>query len=98
MTKNLIKIGCEDGRFGDDCHKCNCRNESEVCHKKTGECTSGCRASFQGVNCLGMNNVYIYVHRVMERHMYIQRYSISFSTVMQNIIKKKPTDCPYEMK
>ena len=87
---SLIKIECEDGFFGYDCQKCHCQNKDEVCNKRTGKCKSGCQERWHGVNCTGMNFVYIYVQTVIEREMYIfvQQYSISYSTVMQNMIQK----------
>ena len=35
---------CPDGLFGVNCiNRCNCKNESEICEKLTGDCQqSGC--------------------------------------------------------
>ncbi|XP_041355245.1 uncharacterized protein LOC121372870 isoform X1 [Gigantopelta aegis] len=43
---------CTDFRYGDDCDQtCNCRNETEVCDKKTGRCKSGCAHGWTGDAC-----------------------------------------------
>ncbi|XP_041347574.1 multiple epidermal growth factor-like domains protein 11 [Gigantopelta aegis] len=42
---------CTDFWYGEDCDKtCNCRNETEVCDKKTGRCTA-CPDGWTGDSC-----------------------------------------------
>ncbi|XP_071108043.1 multiple epidermal growth factor-like domains protein 10 [Haliotis cracherodii] len=44
---------CSDFWFGQECDKqCNCFNESEICDKVEGQCTSGCPPGFNGTDCL----------------------------------------------
>ncbi|XP_071106715.1 receptor-type tyrosine-protein phosphatase epsilon-like [Haliotis cracherodii] len=44
---------CSDFWFGQDCDKqCNCFNETEICDKVEGQCTSGCPPGFNGTDCL----------------------------------------------
>ncbi|KAK7496870.1 hypothetical protein BaRGS_00011850, partial [Batillaria attramentaria] len=44
---------CADGTWGSDCqHTCKCAEFSEVCHKVTGQCSSGCAAGYYGPGCL----------------------------------------------
>ncbi|XP_041355974.1 multiple epidermal growth factor-like domains protein 10 [Gigantopelta aegis] len=43
---------CEDQWYGQYCqYKCNCKNKAEVCHKKTGQCVSGCPERWIGYAC-----------------------------------------------
>jgi len=47
-----FRTECADGTFGVDCEwVCNCQLASEVCNKSTGECHSGCRTTFAGLDC-----------------------------------------------
>ena len=49
---SLFDAECAEGTFGVDCEwVCNCRSANEVCNKSTGECQSGCRSSFAGLDC-----------------------------------------------
>ncbi|XP_041347942.1 receptor-type tyrosine-protein phosphatase epsilon-like [Gigantopelta aegis] len=43
---------CTDFWYGEDCNKtCNCRNQTEVCDKKTGKCTA-CPGGWTGDACV----------------------------------------------
>lgn len=48
----LFIVECADYTFGKDCvGECHCRNEMEVCDKRTGTCKSGCAPGWTGNTC-----------------------------------------------
>ncbi|XP_067683562.1 multiple epidermal growth factor-like domains protein 10 [Haliotis asinina] len=52
----VLVYECSDFWFGSQCDKrCHCHNMSEVCHKVTGRCLSGCAAGRAGDDCQIIN-------------------------------------------
>ena len=55
----LLEIVCTDFWYGEECNKtCNCRNQTEVCDKRSGRCTSGCPNGWIGDVCDQGKNKY----------------------------------------
>ena len=56
-----MKPVCTDFWYGEDCNKsCNCRNQTEVCDKRSGRCKSGCPDGWTGAACDKGKLFYIY--------------------------------------
>ena len=57
---------CTDFRYGEECNKtCNCGNQTEVCDKRTGRCTSGCPDGWTGAACDESTLLYIFFHYLL---------------------------------
>ena len=55
-----MRTDYNNGKFGVGyIHKCNCKNESEICNKQTGECKqSGCAPGVKNTpGCLEGDNI-----------------------------------------
>lgn len=49
----LVKLACEDGRFGPDCnYTCGMCANGEICDVERGYCPSVCEIGYHGFECL----------------------------------------------